>query len=140
MSQHSDSFVGTWKLVPAKSAFDANHRPSEATMVFELESEGHYVMRAEGVNGAGKKVAEKPQHFITDGQQRSVPELPELNVVATLRDSKTLHAKVTGADGSTVGESLMAVSADGLALSATTTGVDAQSRTFNHSTFWERLA
>ena len=55
MSQHSDAFVGAWKLVPAKSAFDANHRPSEATMVFELESEGHDVMRAEGVNGERKK-------------------------------------------------------------------------------------
>ncbi len=139
MSQHSGSFVGAWKLVPAKSTFDANHRPSEATMVFELESEGHYVMRAEGVNGEGKKIAEKPQHFITDGQQRPVPELPELIVVATLPDAKTLHAKVTRPDGSIVGESLMVVSPDGRALSATNTGIDAQLRTFKQSTAWERL-
>ena len=139
MSQHSDSFVGAWKLVPAKSAFDANHRPSEAKMVFELESMGHYVMRAEGVNGEGKKVVEKPQHFITDGRQRPVPGLPELIVVTTLLDANTLHAKVTRPDGSIVGESLMVVSPDGRALSATTSGVDAQLRPFKQSTAWERL-
>ena len=108
-------------------------------MVFELESEGHYVMRAEGVNGEGKKITEKPQHFIIDGQQRPVPELPELIVVATLPDAKTLHAKVTRPDGSIVGESLMVVSPDGRALSATNTGIDAQLRTFKQSTAWERL-
>ena len=108
-------------------------------MVFELESMGHYVMRAEGVNGEGKKIAEKPQHFITDGQPRPVPELPELIVVATRPDGRTLHAKVTRPDGSTVGESLMVVSPDDRALSATNTGVDAQLRTFKQSTVWERL-
>lgn len=139
MSHHPDLFVGVWKLRPEKSAFDANHRPSEATMVFELESEGHYVMRAEGTSGEGKRVVEKPQHFITDGRQRPLPEMPELIVVATRSDARTLHARVTRADGSTVGESLMVVSPDGRALSATTSGVDAQLRTFKQSTVWERL-
>lgn len=139
MSHRTDSFVGVWKLRPEKSAFDANHRPSEATMVFELESEGHYVMRAEGVNGQGQKVAEKPQHFITDGVERPLPEFPELIVAATRPDAQTLHAKVTRPDGSTVGESLIVVAPDGRSLSATTSGVDAQLRTFKQSTAWERL-
>ena len=138
MSQHSDSFVGVWKLKPEQSAFDPNHRPSEATMVFELDSEGHYVMRAEGVNGEGQKVAEKPQHFIIDGQKRPVPEYPQLIVVATRPDANTLHAKVTRPDGSTVGESLMVVSPDGQSLTATNSGVDAQLRTFSQRTVWER--
>ena len=108
-------------------------------MVFELESEGHYVMRAEGVNGEGQKIAEKPQHFIIDGQERPLPEFPQLIVVATRPEANTLHAKVTRPDGSTVGESLMVVSPDGRALSATSSGVDAQLRTFKQSTIWERL-
>jgi hypothetical protein len=138
VSHHPDSFVGVWKLRPEKSAFDANHRPAEATMVFELESEGHYVMRAEGINGEGKKVVEKPQHFIIDGRPRPLPGMPELIIVASRSDAKTLHAKVTRPDGSTVGESLMVVSPDGCALSATTFGVDAQLRPFKQSTAWER--
>ena len=139
MSHHQDSFVGVWKLRPEQSAFDVNHRPSEATMVFELESDGHYVMRAEGTNGAGQKVAEKPQHFIIDGKERALPELPELIVVATLPAVNTLHARVTRPDGSTVGESLMVVSPDGRALRATTSGIDAQLRSFKQSTVWERV-
>jgi hypothetical protein len=76
VSHHSDSFVGAWKLVPAKSTLDANHRPSEATMVFELESEGHYVMRAEGTNG-----------------------VPELIVVATQADAKRRTPRSPGLMG-----------------------------------------
>ena len=73
-------------------------------------------MNAEGVNGEGQKVAEQPQRFIIDGQARPVPEFPQLVVVATRPDTQTLHAKVTGPNGSTVGESLMVVSPDGRAL------------------------
>ncbi len=139
MSHQSDPFVGTWTLRPEKSTFDANHRPSQATMVFEIESDGHYVMRAEGVNGEGKHVSEKPQHFITDGQERPLPEFPQLIVVATCPEANTLHAKVTRPDGSTVGESLMIVSLDGRALCATNSGFDVQLRAFKQHTVWERL-
>jgi hypothetical protein len=139
MSHASDPFVGAWKLVPEKSQFDPNHRPSEATMVFEIESDGHYVMKAEGVNGQGQKVSEKPQHFIADGQEHPVPDYPQLIAVATRPAANTLHAKVTRPDGSTVGESLMVVSPDGRSLSATNSGVDAQLRTFQQRTSWERI-
>lgn len=139
MSHHQDAFIGVWKLRPDQSAFDANHRPSEATMVFELVTEGHYVMRAEGTNGAGTKVAEKPQHFIVDGKERALPDLPELFVVATQPDANTLHARATRRDGSVVGESLMVVSPDGRALSAANSGIDAELRTFKQSTAWERV-
>jgi hypothetical protein len=139
MSHHQDAFVGVWKLRPEQSAFDANHRPSEATMVFELVTEGHYVMRAEGTNAAGEKVSEKPQYFIIDGKGRALPELPKLTVVATRPDANTLHAKVTRPDGSTAGESLMVVSPDGLALTATNSGIDAELRTFTQTTAWERV-
>jgi len=65
--------------------------------------------------------------------------MPDLIIAATRPDAKTLHAKVTRPDGSTVGESLMVVSPDGRALCATTSGVDAQLRTFKQTTAWERL-
>ncbi len=35
-----DPFIGTWKLNPGKSQFDPNHRPSEATMRWELDADG----------------------------------------------------------------------------------------------------
>ena len=35
-----DPFVGTWKLNVEKSEFDANHRPTAGTMVFELDAAG----------------------------------------------------------------------------------------------------
>ena len=139
MTLSSDPFGGAWKLVPGKSAFDENHRPSEATMMFRADPDGHYVMTASGVNHHGKHVAERPQHFVTDGQPRPVPDLPELVVVSTRPNPNMLCAKVTRPDGSTVGESTMVVSADGRTLSATTSGVDAQLRPFTQRTAWERL-
>src|SRR5437588_10282363 len=63
-----DPFVGTWKLNTGNSQFDPNHRPSDATMVFELSPDGRYVMKAEGVNAQGQKVAERPQTMIPDGK------------------------------------------------------------------------
>lgn len=139
MPHASDPFAGAWKLVPEKSAFDENHRPSEATMVFEVDAAGYYVMTASGVNHHGNKVTERPQQFVTDGQPRPVPDLPELTVVSTRPDPNTLCAMVTRPDGSTVGESTMLVSADGRSLSATTSGVDGQSRPFTQRTAWERI-
>ena len=63
-----DPFVGTWRLNTGDSQFDPNHHPSDATMVFELGADGRYVMRAEGVNAQGQKVAERPQTMIPDGK------------------------------------------------------------------------
>lgn len=42
----NDPFVGTWKRNPTKSNLDPNHQPREASLVFELDAEGRYVMKA----------------------------------------------------------------------------------------------
>jgi hypothetical protein len=51
-----DPFVGTWKLNPGRSKFDPNHRPTEATMAWELRADGSYHMRASGVSEKGERV------------------------------------------------------------------------------------
>ena len=43
-----DPFIGTWKLNPGSSQFDANHRPTEAVMHWRLAADGGYLMEAEG--------------------------------------------------------------------------------------------
>ncbi len=48
MLHPEDPFSGTWKLNPAKSNFDPNHRPIEGTLHFERDAQGCYHMRAEG--------------------------------------------------------------------------------------------
>ena len=63
----SDPFVGTWALNPTRSAFDANHKPAEATMTWELDADGAYVLLAEGVDAKGERCEEKPQRLRPDG-------------------------------------------------------------------------
>lgn len=134
-----EPFIGTWKLNTGKSEFDANHRPSAATMVFELDAEGHYLMKAEGLNANGEKVAERPQRFIQDGAEHPIPGTPGLKAVSTRVDSHTLRGEARREDGSVVGGGTFAVSEDGRTLTATNFGWDSQLRQFQQTTVWDRI-
>src|SRR5947208_3161065 len=63
-----DPFVGTWRLNTGNSQFDPDHRPQGGAMVIELDPDGRYLMKAEGVNEKGEKVAERPQTLNPDGK------------------------------------------------------------------------
>ncbi len=133
-----DPFVGTWTLNPAKCEFDPNHRPTEATMVFELDAQGHYLMKAEGKNAKGEKVAERPATFIPDGEPHPIPGLPGLTAVATRPDPNTIQGEARREDGSVVGGGTYVVSPDGKSLTATNSGIDQQLRPFTQRTVWDR--
>jgi len=133
-----DQFVGTWKLSVAKSVFDANHRPTAATMVFELDGQGHYLLKAEGRNAKGEVVAERPTRFILDGKEHPVPDFPGLSTVATRPDANTIKVEARREDGSVAGGGTYVVSADGKSLTATNFGWDSQLRQFEQRTVWDR--
>jgi hypothetical protein len=133
-----DPFVGTWKLNVEKSEFDANHRPTAGTMVFELDAQGHYLMTAEGRNEKGEKVAERPTRFIPDGNGHPIADFPGLKTVHTRPDPNTIAGEARREDGSVVGGGMYAVSADGKSLTATTSGWDSQLRQFKLRTVWDR--
>jgi hypothetical protein len=134
----TDPFVGTWTLNIAKSNFDPNHRPTAATMAFELNEEGHYLMRAEGLNAKGEKVAERPARFIPDGQLYPIPDFPGLFATSTQPDPHTLIGEARREDGSIVGGGTMVVSADRRSLTSTNFGYDSQLRQFKQQTVWDR--
>jgi hypothetical protein len=133
-----DPFVGSWKLNPEKSEFDPNHRPQAGTMIFELEGDGRYVLKAEGVNAKGEKCAERPSHIVPDGQDRPLPDLPGLTVVARRPDANTIRVEVRREDGSVAGGGAYVVSPDGRSMNATTFGYDTQLRQFEQHALWER--
>ncbi len=133
-----DPFVGTWKLNVDKSEFDANHRPKAGTMVYELDSEGYYLRKAEGIDQKGEPCAERPQRFLADGQDRPIPELPGLKFKVTRSDLNTLLSEARREDGSVVGGGTSVVSADGKSLTVTNFGYDTQLRQFKMSTVWDR--
>jgi hypothetical protein len=131
----SDPFVGTWTLNAAQSEFDANHRPTEATMVFELDTEGHYLMKGQGINTKGERVAERPAKFILDGKEHPIPGL---TAVSTRPDPNTIQGEARKEDGSVVGSGTYVVSPDRKSLTATTSGLDTQLRQFTQRTVWNR--
>ena len=133
-----DPFVGTWKLNLDKSDFDANHRPATGTMVFELDAQGHYLMKAEGRSANGEKVTERPTRFIPDGQEHPIPDFPGLKTIHTRPDPHTIAGEARREDGSVVGGGTYVVSADGKSLTATTFGWDSQQRQFKQLTVWDR--
>jgi hypothetical protein len=134
----ADPFVGTWKLNPEKSEFGPNHRPTAGTMLFELDAQGHYLMKAEGANAKGEKVVERPTEFIPDGKERPIPGLPGLTVMSTRPDPNTIQGEARREDGSIAGSGTYVVSADGKSLTATNSGIDSQLRPFQQRTVWDR--
>lgn len=139
MEHNHDPFVGTWKLSPSQSTFDPNHRPREATMTFERDASGAYLMRAEGVSEKGMKVAEKPQRMMPDGLPHPIAEFPGLVMVSTLPSARTLRTEARREDGSIAGGGTMTVSPDGQSLSAVNFGFDSQLREFRQETVWARV-
>ena len=107
-------------------------------MVFELDAQGDYVMRAEGADAKGEKVTERPARFILDGKAHAIPGMPGLSAVSTRPDTNTLQAEARREDGSIVGSGAYVVSADGKSLTATTSGIDSQLRPFQLRTVWDR--
>jgi hypothetical protein len=133
-----DPFIGTWTLNPAKSTLDPNHRPAAATMRWESEAEGGYLMIAEGVNGKQERVSERPQRFVPDGRPVPLPDFPGLVTVTTRPDARTIRAEVRREDGSIAGEGTYVVDEDGATMTATAAGFDSQLRRFETRTVWDR--
>ena len=133
-----DPFVGTWTLNPTESAFDANHKPSEATMTWELDADGAYLLLAEGVNAKGERCREKPQRLRPDGVAYPVEGLPGLTSVTTRPHRNTICAEAKREDGSLAGEGTYVVADDGTTMVASTRGFDSQLRPFTMKTVWDR--
>jgi hypothetical protein len=133
-----DPFVGTWTLNPAKSQFDPNHRPTAATMRWQLESDGGYLLLADGTDEQGQHRAEKPQKLFPDGRSYPIEAMPGLTCVTSRPDPNTVLASVKREDGSIAGEGRYSVADDGRSMTATTAGFDTQLRRFEMRTVWER--
>jgi len=134
----SDPFVGTWSLNTTRSAFDANHKPAEATMTWELDADGAYLLLAEGVDARGERCREKPQRLRPDGVAYPVEGLPGLTSVTTRLNPNTIRAEAKREDGSLAGEGTYVVAADGRTMMASTRGFDSQLRQFTMETMWDR--
>ena len=134
----NDPFVGTWTLNPTRSAFDANHKPGEATMTWEVDADGAYLLLAEGVDAKGERCREKPQRLRPDGVPYPVDGLRGLTSVTTRPDPNTIRAEAKREDGSLAGEGTYVVAADGQTMTATTKGFDSQLREFAMKTVWDR--
>ena len=133
-------FIGIWILNVQKSQFDANHRPQAGTIVLEVDAEGYYLQRSEGVSEKGEKVAERPQRYIPDGQDHPIPGLPGLSYRATRPVENTLTVEAKREDGSIVGGATKIVAADGRSMTIDNFGYDTQLRQFKMRTVWDRQA
>lgn len=134
----SDPFIGTWNLNPGRCEFDPNHPPTSGALVFERDAEGRYVMKADGTGANGQKVVERPQTFIPDGAAHPIAEFPGLRLRTTQLSPRELQTRCEREDGSIVGEGTYVVSTDGMSLTATAAGFDAQLRRFETRTIWDR--
>jgi hypothetical protein len=134
----SDPFVGTWTLNPGRSAFDPNHKPAQATMNWQLEADGSYLLRAAGIDAKGNPCEEKPQRLRPDGVAYPIEGLFGLTSVTTRPNAHTVRAEARREDGSLAGEGTYVVADDGTTMTASTKGFDSQLRPFALQTVWDR--
>ena len=107
-----DPFIGTWILNVQKSQFDANHRPQAGTIVVEVDSEGYYLQKAEGISEKGEKVTERPQRYLADGQDHPIPGMPGLSYRATRSDAKSIAARKRSSLRASISPTIAMASAD----------------------------
>lgn len=131
------TFAGTWRLNVAKSKFDPKYVPIDGTVVFEPVAEG-YFMNAEGSNGAGDRVQERPQHLILDGVEHPVPDIAGLTAVSRRVTSRRIEAEGR-MNGQLVGKATYELSDDGSTLTATAQGTGANGA-FETCAIFERTA
>jgi hypothetical protein len=131
-----DFFSGTWKLNSEKSNFDANHRPSSATMRWERNSEG-YLMTAEGTKANGQVVHEKPLLFILDGKEHPMPDAAGFTAVTTQPAPNVIEVEAKNA-GQMIGRGSYVVSEDGTTMTASVSGIDAEHRPFQTVAVFDR--
>src|SRR5581483_5308538 len=134
--QLEDPFVGIWKMNPAKSELDPNHRAAAATMHWQKEA-GGYRMSVEGMNARGQVIREAPQRFIPDGNEHSVAGAQGVISIVTRPEPNVLHIE-SKKDGHIVGQASYVVSRDGRSLTATVSGVDAKQRVFQTRMVFDR--
>jgi len=107
-------------------------------MVIEVDQEGFYLQKSEGVSEKGEKVAERLQRYIPDGQDHPIPGLPGMSYRATRADANTLTGEARREDGSVVGGATKTVSTDGKSMTIDNFGYDAQLPQFKMWTVWDR--
>jgi len=135
----NDPFVGIWNLNPVRSAFDANHKPTQGSMTWQLDTDGSYLMLAAGVDANGERCEEKPQRMVPDGVAYPIEGLRGLTSVTTRPNRNTIRAEARRDDGSLAGEGTYVVADDGQTMTATTNGFDTELRPFTMRTVWDRV-
>jgi len=126
--------AGRWIANIPESRRHPNHQFESATMRFEID--GDMVSLAYGgVNASGHQ-EQATQRLHADGQERVVPEAPDVTAISTL-DERALHM-LGRKNGLDVGRSSYRVSEDGRRMTATVTGVDAAGESFDHVIVFDR--
>lgn len=126
--------IGTWIANLSQSRRDPNHQFHRATVRFEID--GPTVCFTYGGVNASGKTEEGTRTLCADGQDHPDSAAPAVMANGTL-DARTLHM-VGKRDGAVVGSGKYEVSDDGLTMTATMSGIDAQGRQFDQVIVFDR--
>jgi len=126
--------TGSWIANIEKSSRDPNHQFSRATMAFEVDGD-RVTLTYGGINASGRQ-EHGSQTLVADGNAHPVPQAAGYTATTTI-DRHSMRSTATK-DGQPVGESVYAVAADGLTMTATVAGIDASGRHFDQVIVFDR--
>ena len=129
-------FTGSWAANLEKSRRHENHQFASATMTFDVTDEA-VSLTYSGVNAAGKEES-SALDFYPDGLEHPVsPQAPGVMMVSSWEGTHRLNTEARKGDA-ILGRGSYTVSADGLVLTATLSGIDASGTAFEQVIVFDR--
>lgn len=130
-------FEGRWSANVEKSQRHANHQFQSATLEFAVSADTVSLTQG-GVNMSGKQES-STLRLQPDGEPHAVaPQAPDVVVITRWIGTHVLET--VGKKGEqTLGRGTYEVSPDGLTLTATVSGIDAQGAAFDQVIVFDRL-
>lgn len=127
--------AGAWTANIAKSRRHENHQFQNSTMRFDVDG-NTVVLSYSGVNVSGRHES-ATMTLRADGVEYPIPQAPGIVSICRWVDNCTLET-VGKKDGAVVGQATYAVAADGLVMTATVRGTDAQGAAFEQVIVFDR--
>lgn len=132
----AENWVGSWKLNAAKSKYSPGPAPKSLTLKFE-RSQGGIKLSSDGIDAQGKAThGEYVSKF--DGQDVPWTGNPDADTAGAKRIDDNSYENVWKKGGKATVTARAAVSADGKTLTVTQTGKDAQGRSVNITSVYDK--
>jgi hypothetical protein len=132
----ADPFVGTWKLIGAKSEYSPGPAPKSGTQTITAQDNGLEIV-IDSVDAAGKP-SHQELNAILDGKDHPVTGNPDVDAYSATRVDANTYTVASKKNGKEVVSYKRAASKDGKTMTINVKGKNVQGQDIYNTTVWDR--